>query len=97
MSDLIAEQYRDSKALKCDYVQLAHHGQSGGSFDLYKLTNAKYALWCAPKWLFDNDTGTGPESGPYTSKVTVMSTLKYYPCNYFTKVGFRLSKADLFF
>ena len=70
MSDLIAEQYCDSKALKCDYVQLAHHGQSGGSFDLYKLTNAKYALWCAPKWLFDNDAGAGPESGPYTSKVT---------------------------
>ena len=36
----------------------------------YKLTSAKYALWCAPKWLFDNDLGDGFDTGPFTSAIT---------------------------
>ena len=70
MSDKLAKKYRRTTELKCDYIQLAHHGQSGGSYDLYKLTSAKYALWCAPKWLFDNDLGDGFDTGPFTSAIT---------------------------
>ena len=70
MSEIIAKKYRNSNFLRCDYVQLAHHGQSGGSFNLYKLTKAKYAFWCAPRWLYDNDIGSGYNTGPFTSENT---------------------------
>ena len=69
-SETFANKYEDSDELQCDYVQLAHHGQAGGCKKLYSLTHAKYALWTAPKWLYDNDIGEGPESGPYISKIT---------------------------
>ena len=72
MSDKLAMKYKDKDELKCDYLQLAHHGQSGGSYNLYSLTYAKYGLWCAPKWLFDNDSGTGPGFGPWSSDETKM-------------------------
>ena len=65
-----AKKYSNSKELECDFVQLAHHGQSGGSFSLYQLTKAKYGLWNAPKWLFDNDLGNGYDTGPFTSSTT---------------------------
>lgn len=70
MSDKLAEKYRKTTELTCDYVQLAHHGQSGGSYNLYQLTYSKYALWCAPRWLFDNDLGDGFDTGPFTSSTT---------------------------
>lgn len=70
MSDKIARKYNKTNLLSCDYVQLAHHGQSGGSYNLYQLTYANYALWCAPKWLFDNDLGQGYNTGPFTSEQT---------------------------
>lgn len=45
--------------LKCDFCQLAHHGQNGTGKDVYKLISPKAALWCTPKWLWDNDAGDG--------------------------------------
>lgn len=51
--------------LKCDIVQMAHHGQDGIDFDIYKFIKPKICLWCAPDWLWNNDKGEGFNSGPW--------------------------------
>lgn len=50
--DLLAVANHDD--LKCDYVQMAHHGQGGISKEAYKILDPKYCLWCTPTWLWDN-------------------------------------------
>lgn len=43
--------------LKCDMVQLAHHGQAGVGFSFYQALSPTTALWCAPAWLYGNYSG----------------------------------------
>lgn len=40
--------------LKADIVQMAHHGQHGGSFAFYSAVQPKYALWPSSKELWDH-------------------------------------------
>lgn len=49
--------------LHADYVQMAHHGQNGVGEDVYKKAAPAYCLWPTPKWLWDNDPGTGKDTG----------------------------------
>lgn len=50
--------------LKSDIVQMAHHGQSAVKMDVYHAVQPKMCLWCAPKWLWDNNQGCrGYDSG----------------------------------
>jgi beta-lactamase superfamily II metal-dependent hydrolase len=49
--------FRDQ--LNCDYLQLAHHGQSGVSKDFYRSIHFKACLWPTPTWLYNNDNGGG--------------------------------------
>ena len=49
--------------LKCDYVQMAHHGQAGVSEEMYKIINPKFCLWPCPKWVYNNDLGEGFNTG----------------------------------
>ena len=51
--------------LKADIVQMAHHGQYGVNKDVYELIAPKVAMWNAPGWLWDNDGGTGYNTGNY--------------------------------
>ena len=51
--------------LKSDIVQMAHHGQDGVTEEVYKKINPKICLWPTPDWLWDNDPGTGYNTGPY--------------------------------
>lgn len=51
--------------LPSDYVQMAHHGQNGVSEAVYQHIRPTYCLWPTPKWLWDNDNGGGPGSGPW--------------------------------
>ena len=44
--------------LKCDIVQMAHHGQNGVSKSFYQLIEPKYCLYTAPAWLWENNTGS---------------------------------------
>ena len=69
-SEYFASKYEGSNGLKADYVQLAHHGQAGGSYKLYSLIKPKYAFWNAPRWLYENDAGNGKGTGPYKSNIT---------------------------
>lgn len=54
-----------SQYLESDYVQMAHHGQRGVGFNVYKRISPKVCLWPTPLWLWDNDNGGGYNSGPW--------------------------------
>ena len=51
--------------LKSDYVQMAHHGQDGATYELYQAIDPDYCLWPTPDWLWDNNNGGGYNSGPW--------------------------------
>ncbi len=55
--------------LQADYVQMAHHGQHGVNEAFYQHVGAKYCLWPTPDWLWENDDGGGPDSGPWQTLV----------------------------
>lgn len=40
--------------LKCDIVQMAHHGQAGVGRNFYEALSPTTCLWCAPGWLYDD-------------------------------------------
>ena len=65
---LIKEQ--PQKELKADIVQMAHHGQNGATEELYKIINPKICLWPTPQWLWDNNSGSGEDSGNWKTKET---------------------------
>lgn len=56
--------------LKSDFVQMAHHGQAGATKELYQEVKPDACLWPAPKWLWENDAGTGRGTGPWKSLET---------------------------
>lgn len=57
-------------SLPSEYVQMAHHGQAGVGESFYQKVNPSYCLWTTPKWLWDNDRGEGPGTGPYKTLET---------------------------
>ena len=56
--------------LRCDIVQMAHHGQNGVNFDFYKAVKPKMCLWPTPKWLWDNDAGGGYNTHTFKTIIT---------------------------
>lgn len=56
--------------LRCDIVQMAHHGQAGVDFEMYKLIKPEICLYTAPDWLWNNDIGKGYGSGPWRTLET---------------------------
>jgi len=60
---ILAGPYGDK--LKCDYLQMAHHGQAGANEAFYIAADPKYCLWPTPDWLWDVDNGGGKGSGPW--------------------------------
>lgn len=63
---LLNSKYKDR--LKSDYVQMAHHGQNGVDKAFYQAVAPKYCLWPTPKWLWDNNMGGGPGTGPWVTQ-----------------------------
>ena len=60
-SEKLIETQKDK--LKSDIVQVAHHGQAGATEELYKLIDPKICLWPTPTWLWNNDAGSGENTG----------------------------------
>lgn len=60
----------DLASLKCDMVQVAHHGQEAVSFSFYQQLAPRVMLWPTPRWLWDNDNGGGKGSGNYHTDTT---------------------------
>lgn len=78
----------DLGALKCDIVQLAHHGQNGVDYEVYKALRPSIALWPTPQWLWDNDNGGGAGSGIWKTQETKnWMTRLGVKTNYCTKDG----------
>ncbi len=61
--DRLADMY--GSELKCDIVQMAHHGQNGVGKRVYELCAPQVCMWTAPDWLWVNDAGNGPGTGPW--------------------------------
>lgn len=51
------------QALKSDIVQMAHHGQNGVDYPVYEAVRPAVCLWPTPPWLWDNDPGSGYNTG----------------------------------
>ncbi len=49
----------DTSKLRCDIVQMAHHGQSGVGQSFYEVVHPKICLYPAPEWLWNCDDGRG--------------------------------------
>lgn len=49
--------------LKSDIVQMSHHGQNGATEELYNIIDPRICFWPTPAWLWNNDSGTGENSG----------------------------------
>ena len=60
----------DLGALNCTMVQMAHHGQNGVDYEVYKALRPSVCLWPTPQWLWDNDNGGGTGSGPWKTQET---------------------------
>ena len=57
--DRLLHLYKGTGKLKADYVQMAHHGQGGVTFEVYEEIAPKACFWCTPLWLWNNDAGKG--------------------------------------
>lgn len=66
--DLLDECPHDK--LRCDIVQMAHHGQNGADRAFYEVVQPKVCLYTAPDWLWDNNAGDGFDTGPWKTVVT---------------------------
>ena len=55
MSEKIMEQY--PKKIKCDYIQMGHHGNGGLSEAFYRLASPRAAFFDAPDWLMNPEEG----------------------------------------
>lgn len=76
LGDIGAERARDllnecpHGKLRCDIVQMAHHGQGGADRAFYEVVQPKVCLYTAPDWLWDNDAGGGFNTGPWKTMLT---------------------------
>lgn len=72
------------ESLKCDILQMAHHGQNGVGFEVYKVLSPEICLWGAPGWLWNNDSGSGVDSGNWktieTRKWMAQLGVPYHLC-----------------
>lgn len=59
VGDKLLKKYKGTGVLHCDVCQMAHHGQAGVSREFYEEVRPEICLWCAPKWLWNNDFGKG--------------------------------------
>ncbi|MBQ8682881.1 MAG: MBL fold metallo-hydrolase [Clostridia bacterium] len=59
-----------ARRLSADYTQLAHHGQGGVDRAFYEYIRPQRCLWATPAWLWENDNGGGPNSGPWKTGET---------------------------
>lgn len=65
----------DASKLRCDIVQMPHHGQNGIDRSFYELIMPKICLYTTPQWLWENNRYkcTDPETagkGPFTTPET---------------------------
>ena len=60
----------EPELLRCDYVQMSHHGQDGATREVYEAIRPTYCLWPTPTWLWDNQGPGGYDTGFFETVVT---------------------------
>ena len=53
--------------IKCNIVQVAHHGQAAVDYSFYQQLMPRVFLWPTPEWLWNNDGGSGPGTGQWNA------------------------------
>lgn len=83
----LAAEYGDG--LKADIVQMAHHGQDGVGKNVYQAINPSVCLWPTPQWLWDNNRGSGLNTGNWkiTTTKAWMNQINESIIHYVTKDG----------
>ena len=68
---------------------MAHHGQAGVDFDVYRAVMPTHCLWCTPTWLWDNMGEGGYDTGPFKTVVVRgwMSSLRSVKKHYLMMEG----------
>ncbi len=61
---------QSADVLKCDFCQMAHHGQNGVTREFYNIVKPTVCLWPTPNWLWHVDSGKGYGSGPWATLQT---------------------------
>ncbi len=59
------ELLKTPEKLKADAVQMAHHGQNGVTKEVYEAIRPEICFFNSPEWLYNNDSGTGYNTGPW--------------------------------
>ena len=74
--------------IKCDAVQMAHHGQAGVSEFTYNAIEPKICFWPTPEWLWDNNKGEGFNTAEYKT-IETRAWIEYLGVkeNYIAKDG----------
>lgn len=54
---------KGEEAVRCDIVQVAHHGQQGVNKHFYQAVQPKLCLFPTTDWIWNNDFGNGPGTG----------------------------------
>lgn len=57
--DKIMARFAGTDTLRAEVCQMSHHGQYGVTKEFYEQVAPEVCLWCAPRWLYDNDAGLG--------------------------------------
>lgn len=76
LGDLGAEYQEDfinnnQDEIKCDGVQMGHHGQDAVNKDFYEKIDPDICFWPTPEWLWENDAGDGRYgTGPWETPLT---------------------------
>ena len=69
------EKYFSVEKLRCDIVQMAHHGQDAVSRSFYHLIQPKYCLYPTPDWLWENNKyGCNDPETRGTGRFTTLET-----------------------
>lgn len=66
-NDLLSETPHNK--MSADIVQMAHHGQQGVQKIVYETIRPKCCFWDCPDWLWDNDPGTGFDTGNWQTVI----------------------------
>ncbi len=69
LSKASQELLENPEKLKADAVQMAHHGQNGATQKLYETIQPQICFFNAPEWLYNNDNGTGYNTGAWQSVI----------------------------
>lgn len=57
--------YNPPEKVVSDVVFMSHHGQNGAGREFYEAVKPEICVWPTPQWVWDNDAGQGPGSGPW--------------------------------